>query len=167
MSTPPLDYTPRMAAPQPEQAERPRIRCPHCRAIDPEIDYGELTYYEQPYDPSTEDWTGAGEVVGDTDGSATIIAKCSVCDNDITTYLIGWSNRHPNHAPHAHFVHEVHIPRGLPLKRTLSQNRHPELSLRDADLQQLIDGAIRTLSSCLDEKEERIRLGLWKEAARG
>lgn len=149
---------------------RPRIRCPHCRAVDPEINYGELAYYEQPYDPSTEDWTGAGEVVGETDGSSTIIAKCSACDEDITTYLIGWSRRNPDYAPYAHFVHEIYIPRGLPLRRNAraflagiewshgKRYQGAYTQPTDEELEAAIALRVRELGQLLDEREERTRL---------
>lgn len=147
---------------------RPRIRCPHCRAVDPPIDYGELAYYEQSYLPDTEDWAGNGEL-GETDGTATIVAKCSRCDGDITTYLIRWSARNPDHEPYAGFAHEVHIPRGLPLPRNARQfladrewchGRNYQGTHKqplDWELQAAIDAHRRELGLLLDEREERQR----------
>jgi hypothetical protein len=149
--------------------ERSPIRCPHCRAVDPEIKYGELAYYTQTFIPESADWAGDGEL-GETDGSYTTDACCTVCDGDITTYLIGWSKRNPDHAPYAGFAHEVYIPRGLPLRRNSqqflagmewscgTQYQGAFLQPSDEELKSYIALYKMRLGAMLDEQTERARL---------
>lgn len=136
--------------------ERPTICCPNCRQRNPIIDYGELAYYEQPFSSEEGDWTSdGGALVGDTDGSATIIAKCGNCEYDLTNYLLRWSEKHPDDPPYAHFVHELSIPRNVPLKRTLSRDKHVILRLSDRDIDGMIADHARALGELLDEREAR------------
>ena len=144
--------------------EIPPFRCPHCRMLEGPIRYGELGYQTQVYDSAEDAWDSSD--YGDVDGSYYTDARCPECDEDITDALIAYGRKYPQQSQiPCHFVHEVRVPRSLPLARTRSKQRNPILAVSDADLRRLIDEGTRALGEYYDELTARETVKI-KEAAK-
>lgn len=136
--------------PTPTPAAIPPVRCPHCRTVDPEIQYGQYTYNTQVYTPDR----GAGDDWSTSDycyeGDVILSASCVSCDGDLTPYLLRRDRRCPGNDTPGGFVHDVPIPRGLP--------RRTRAICSDAALQVAIDAKRVELGQLLDEQTERARV---------
>lgn len=135
--------------------EIPPFKCPHCRTVNPVIEYGELVYASQRYDLDTEDWD-CWEVA-DADGSMYVSATCQQCEQDVVLALIEYDHKHPTNQVPSSFVHEVRVPMNKALARARSKAKNPILRFSDEALENLITNATRTLGFYLDEQDARRR----------
>lgn len=113
----------------PAKKTAPRMRCPRCKQLIEELEYGQYTWNNQWYTPAEDDWSTSEYSY---EGDVVLTVACSHCSADITQYVLHREQRlgELDTTP-TDFNHDVQLKRGLTYDR--SSGRLPKHTARYMD----------------------------------